>query len=520
MRDDAARIPVIVGVGQLNDRPTDPRQGLDPIGLMEAALREADRDAGTGWIARLDSLAVVDQLSFRELGDVSSPLAAKLGAKPRLCYKSSYPGGDTPILMLNEAARRIAEGEIQVAAVAGGEALRTAAQLAALRTGDDPSAHNPLRQATSGAGQPSLRQRYGLTAPVDVYPLYENAGRAAYGQTFAEAQAESGAIWSRFSEVAAENPGAWIRKPTTPEAIVTPSAENRPIAFPYNKLMVANSSVNQGAGFIVASLAAARQAGIPEDRLVYVGAGAAAHEPGDYLKRDRYDRSVSMAVSLSRALDLNGVTPSDLDLVELYSCFPCVPKMARRVIGWPVEKPATVVGGLTFGGGPIGNYMSHAVVSMVLKLRERGGNGLLFANGGYATNNHTIVLGRETFPLDVVRRDFDFQAEADAARGSVPELDETYAGPGIIETYTVLYERDGRPKFGVIVGRGPEEQRFLAKVPPSDEAGIAFLTDGKFEPVGSQGDAALEPDGDCIWSIRSAATGLGAPPAAASGTEA
>jgi acetyl-CoA acetyltransferase len=183
MSDDAARTPVIVGVGQLNDRPKDPRQGLDPAGLMEAALREADRDGGTGWIARLDSLAVVDQLSFRELGDVSRPLAARLGAKPKLCYKSSYPGGDTPILMLNEAARRIVEGEIQVAAVAGGEALRTAAQLAALRAGDDPSAHNPLRQATSRAGPPSLRQRYGLIAPVDVYPLYENAGRAAYGQT-------------------------------------------------------------------------------------------------------------------------------------------------------------------------------------------------------------------------------------------------------------------------------------------------------------------------------------------------
>jgi acetyl-CoA C-acetyltransferase len=238
---------------------------------------------------------------------------------------------------------------------------------------------------------------------------------------------------------------------------------------------------------------------VPEDRLVFVGAGAAAHEPGDYLKRDRYDRSVSMAVSLDRAMDLNGVTAADLDFVELYSCFPCVPKMARRVIGWPADRPATVFGGLTFGGGPIGNYMSHAVVGMVLKLRESGGKGLLFANGGYATNNHTIVLGREPFPLEAVRADFDFQAEADAARGPEPELDEGYTGPGAIETYTVLYERDGRPKFGVIVGRGPEGQRFLAKIPPSDEAAIAFLTDGKVEPVGRAGEAVPGADGDVYW---------------------
>jgi hypothetical protein len=33
---------------------------------------------------------------------------------------------------------------------------------------------------------------------VDVYPLYENAGRAAYGQTLEQGQAESAEIWSLF----------------------------------------------------------------------------------------------------------------------------------------------------------------------------------------------------------------------------------------------------------------------------------------------------------------------------------
>jgi acetyl-CoA C-acetyltransferase len=42
---------------------------------------------------------------------------------------------------------------------------------------------------------------------VDLYPLYENAGRAAYGQTLAQAQEESAQIWSHFSAVAADTPG-------------------------------------------------------------------------------------------------------------------------------------------------------------------------------------------------------------------------------------------------------------------------------------------------------------------------
>src|SRR3546814_5326581 len=87
--------------------------------------------------------------------------------------------------------------------------------------------------------------------------------------------------------------------------------------------------------------------------------GAAAREPASILKRDRYDHSVSMETAITRTLALNAMTAGDFDHVELYSCFPCVPKMARRILGWPWDRPATVFGGLTFGGGPIANYMSQ-----------------------------------------------------------------------------------------------------------------------------------------------------------------
>ena len=122
-------IPVLIGVGQVNDREEQnkPSANLDSLGLMEAALRAADLDAGGGWLRRIDSLGVVDQISYPELGDVSAPLAQRLSATPRHCYKSAYASGDSPLLLLNEAANRIGAGEIKVAAIVGGEALRTAA---------------------------------------------------------------------------------------------------------------------------------------------------------------------------------------------------------------------------------------------------------------------------------------------------------------------------------------------------------------------------------------------------------
>src|SRR3546814_3803148 len=80
--------------------------------------------------------------------------------------------------------------------------------------------------------------------------------------------------------------------------------------------MVANASVNQGAGFIVASLAEARRRGIAEDCLIHVGMGAAAREPASILKRDRYDHSVSMETAITRTLALNAMTAGDFDHVE------------------------------------------------------------------------------------------------------------------------------------------------------------------------------------------------------------
>ncbi len=173
----------------------------------------------------------------------------------------------------------------------------SAARRCARRRGAQPNSENAVRAVALRRG-PSYRHRYGLIAPVDVYPLYENAGRAAYGQTLAQGQAESAEIWSLFSKVAAGNAGAWLRRYVSAEEIRTVSAANRPIAFPYCKLMVANSSVNQGAGFIVTSAAEARARGISDDKLIYVGRGAAAHEPVDLLARAGYADSPSMAVSI------------------------------------------------------------------------------------------------------------------------------------------------------------------------------------------------------------------------------
>ena len=118
---DPETIPVIIGVGQINDRPEQPGDGLDPVGLMAEALRRADADAGDGVLEDCDSLAVVAQLAWPQLNPADGKVAEALGIDPSHCMQTAMPNGDSPILLLNEAANRIGRGESRICAVAGGD---------------------------------------------------------------------------------------------------------------------------------------------------------------------------------------------------------------------------------------------------------------------------------------------------------------------------------------------------------------------------------------------------------------
>jgi acetyl-CoA C-acetyltransferase len=501
---DADRIPVIIGVGQINDRPAADAEGLDSLGLMRAALTAAELDSGVPVRGRIDWLGVVDQISFPD-PDIHEHLAEQLPRRPAHVFRTREASGDGPVRLINDAANAIGRGDIRIAAAVGAEALRTASARAKAAASTPATAgagagaarSNSLLEAAKAIASPLARQ-YGLLTPTDVYPLYENATRSAWGQSLAEAQAESAAIWSGMSHTAAANPHAWLRKEVTAETVARPSADNRVISFPYTKLMVANGSVNQGAAVILASLAMARELGVAEPGLVYVGAGAAAEEDPDYLRRESFTESASLNATIDHCLRFNGLDVAQLDCVELYSCFPCIPKMARRRLGWPLHRPHSVYGGLTFGGGPIGNCMMHAIACMVDRLRERRGNGLIVANGGFATHSHSIVL--TTSPTcRLFPQDYSVQAAADKSRGARPPLLTSHVGRGRIETYSVPYDRAGAPLFATIVGRTPDDARFLAHVEPQNSGMLDFLTSGRCDPVGAHGRTRLAVDGRVLW---------------------
>ena len=119
------RIPVIVGVGEIVDRPQGHRRR--PRAARRCWKRRSSarkQDSGGKLLGEIGSLDVVNFLSWR-YRDPEQQLADRLGIKPAHAYYGPV-GGESPIRYLHEAAQRIARGECSVAAVCGAEAQSTA----------------------------------------------------------------------------------------------------------------------------------------------------------------------------------------------------------------------------------------------------------------------------------------------------------------------------------------------------------------------------------------------------------
>ncbi|WP_421738046.1 enoyl-CoA hydratase-related protein [Caulobacter sp.] len=498
---DPKFVPVIVGVGEAVDRPTDLSQALEPVALMSQALRNAESDFGARLLDQLDSLDLIGLVSWRYVDPVAL-LAQALGISPARKTNASM-GGETPVRLIHEAGLRIAAGEQRAAAIVGGEAMHSASSARMTKT---PLNWTPLAGRDEAVRFPSSRyalskaaQALGMHDPAQIYPLYEMAAQHGWGQSPATAQAESAALWARYAAVAAQAENAWIRTAPSADQIAEVSERNRMINWPYPKLMTANPTVNQAAAVLVTSLALAREAGVPKDRIIHIWGGAAASEPEDYMLRDSFAHSTAQqAVLESAAVSVGGA--ERFAHLELYSCFPVVPKMALRTLGLNDTQVApTVTGGLTFFGAPLNNYMSHAVVAMVRKLRDNPGElGLLYGQGGYVNKHHALVVSAAPPPADLAS-DYSVQAKADAQRGPVPPLLERYDGEATVETYTVRFARDGLAQDGVVVARTPKGERLMALVEADDAASMALLQSMESSAIGTSGHVRTDVFGKLVW---------------------
>jgi acetyl-CoA C-acetyltransferase len=159
-----------------------------------------------------------------------------------------------------------------------------------------------------------------------------------------------------------------------------------------------------------------------------------------------------------------------------------------------------LTGGLTFFGAPLNSYMTHAACAMVRRLRGGAKLGLLYGQGGFVTKHHALVLSPRA-PREALAQDTSVQAEADRNRAPVPDFVTAADGQGSLESFTVLYGRNGEAEHGVAMLRTPDKARALARVPADDGRTLAHLLDIDRTPVGSIGDIVTADDGVLEWRV-------------------
>ncbi len=509
------RTPVLVGAGQCTQRTA--REGqladsADPLALMVRAARLALADSGAraAAVESLDTIAVV-QLTADSPGEQgrlprgmfrNPPLSVgrRIGASARRSLYTAT-GGNTPQWLVNRTAEEIAQGDCDAALLVGGECLAT--QLHAIRQGFDPGwgksadadpGSDPEHVGDTRPGTNAYERSYGLQFPVNAYPLFENALCDARKRTHDVHRLAMGRLFSPFSRVASQNPDAWFPVYRTPGELITPTAQNRYVGFPYTKYLNAVIEVDMAAALLMTSAGRARELGIPPSKWVFLHGCADVDDIWNLAERLNYHTSPAIRIAGRKALAMAGLGIGDISFIDLYSCFPSAVEIGCLELGIAEDDPRglTVTGGIPYFGGPGSNYTMHAIATMVGMLGANPGRfGLCTGNGWYLTKHSMGIYSTTSIEARWEREQpSSHQREIEAV--ARPAVTETPNGRARIETYTVATDRKGR-RFAIIVGRLEDDRRFLAHA-PDDTATLDFMM--REEMVGRIGIATTTPGGN------------------------
>jgi acetyl-CoA C-acetyltransferase len=426
---------VLVGVGTAGD-------DVEASELMCRAAEAALADAGGSGLAAAVDRVAVPQGSWA-YPDPARLVAARIGARGATTYLVEL--GIPQQSLVNEALAAILSGSSDVAVVVGGEGKRWVRD-------QEKAGHPPVETDQPGAMPDVLRARPGpllepvevahrLWDPVQQYAMIDNALRAREGRTIAEHRAEIADLWSRFAEVSATNPDAAFGGAVDPVWLAEPSPDNRPLAFPYNKWHSTQWTVNQSAALVLCSVEAARRAGVAPDRWVFPRVGLESSHAVSVLCRGRIDAWPAMEVLGGTAAAWLGRAVADVEVAEVYSCFPAAVRVQQRALGLDADGTPTMTGGMAFAGGPFNNFVLQAMAAVLPALREETDRmGVITTVSGLLTKPGIGVWSATPDDRPPLLADLAFEVAAQTE--VLPAVDslDGYAGHGTVATYTVTYD--------------------------------------------------------------------------------
>ena len=425
----------------------------EPLDMWERPARDAAAAAGTGdggaILHALESIDVVYSQSW-QYDDALARLAERLGAAPRRRHYSGI-GGSVPHVRATEAAKEIRAGNLDLALLTGAEALATVRRLK--KAGERPQ----------WSFKPAEKRPFPMDMDFDpseishsvfeaylTFALFDNARRAHNGSGLDEHRATLGRVMAPMTEVAARSPHAWFPVARSATEIVTATADNRMVAYPYTKLMTAIMDVDMAASLVLASAEKADALGVPKQRRVYLRGWGYAEDPVHVAGHPELWRSPAMAAAAGAALAGAGIGADDIAHLDLYSCFASSVCFALDALGIGLDDAragaVTQTGGLPYHGGPGSNYMTHSLAAMAETLRDDPGSYGVVSGVGMHMQKHAYGVWSTDPGAGVVADRAPYVADAESV-GIVtsPEGDATVA------TYSVLHGRDGEPERALLV---------------------------------------------------------------------
>ena len=246
--------------------------------------------------------------------------------------------------------------------------------------GPAPGAPTTDEEEAEGAPDEVVTRPPDFVAPVEVaaglvwpvvqqYALIENALGAAERVAPDQQRDDIAALWSRFNDVAQANPDAAFPAPLSAEQIARPGPRNRPLAFPYNLWHSSQWTVDQATALIVCSARRAEEAGVPADRWLFPHVALHCSGAVTLTARRRLHAWPAMEVLGRAAARHLGRPLCDIELVEVYSCFPAAVRVQQRALGLDLDGTPTLTGGMAFAGGPFNHYALQSLVSLGRRLR-------------------------------------------------------------------------------------------------------------------------------------------------------
>ena len=364
--------------------------GAATFGIGEASGFTSMDLAARAALAALDEAGIglpeVDGLFIGQPSDFLSGLtfAEYLGLRPKLT-NNNRTGGSAFLTHMNVAALALAAGEIDVALIAYGSNQRTG-------TGGLVS-----------AAAPNIYEKpYSLRLPVGGYALAASRHMHEFGTTrdHLYAVVKSARDWAML------NPEAFLRKPVTQEDYFNARMVSDPLS------VLDCCLVTDGAAAVVM----VRKDRVENRKAAYLlGLGEATDH---YQIAQMPDLTTSAAkYSGQRAFAQAGITPADVDVVELYDAFSINTIMFLEDLGFckKGEGGDFVASGVTGPGGSLpvntnggglacvhpGMYGLFTVVEAYRQLTGSAGErqvpdaeiAVAHGNGGFLSSQVTAILG-------------------------------------------------------------------------------------------------------------------------------